>query len=253
VVISTENLSISYNGRTILKHATIAAEPGRVLALVGPSGCGKSSLLAALNRMTEIIPGASVCGTIRFNGRDIDDAFESSVHLRRHVGMIFQKPNPFAMSIRRNVELALRQFGQHSRQAIKVITERVLRDVGLWDEVHNRLDQSALELSGGQQQRLCIARALALEPQVLLMDEPCSALDPISSERVEQLIESMRGKYTVIVVTHNLAQARRIADHVAVFWMRDGVGEIIEQGESEAIFEASTNDLVNAYLSGRKG
>lgn len=252
-MISTENLSISYNGRTILRHATIDAEPGRVLALVGPSGCGKSSLLAALNRMTEIIPGAAVCGTVKFNGQDTRDVFASSVHLRRHVGMIFQKPNPFPMSIRRNIELALRQHGQHSRQAIREITKTVLRDVGLWDEVHDRLDQSALELSGGQQQRLCIARALALHPQVLLMDEPCSALDPISAERVEQLIESMRGKYSVIIVTHNLAQARRIADHVAVFWMRDGVGEIIEQGETEAIFETSTNDLVTAYLSGRKG
>ena len=252
-MISTANLSISYIGRTILRNATIEAEPGRVLALVGPSGCGKSSLLAAINRMTEIIPGASVCGTVKFNGRDTREVFTSSVQLRRHVGMIFQKPNPFQMSIRRNIELALRQQGQHSRQAIREITETVLRDVGLWDEVHDRLDQSALELSGGQQQRLCIARALALKPQVLLMDEPCSALDPISAERVEQLIESMRGKYSVIIVTHNLAQARRIADHVAVFWMRDGVGEIIEQGETEAIFETSTNDLVNAYLSGRKG
>jgi phosphate transport system ATP-binding protein len=236
-----------------LRDATINAEPGRVLALVGPSGCGKSSLLAALNQLTELIPGASVSGTIRFNGQDVRDAFESPTHLRRHVGMIFQKPNPFPMSVRRNVELALRQHARHPRNVIRQITETVLRDVGLWDEVHNRLDQPALELSGGQQQRLCIARALALEPQVLLMDEPCSALDPHSAERVEQLIESMRGKRSVIIVTHNLAQARRIADHVAVFWMHDGVGEIIEQGETEAIFEASTNDLVNAYLSGRKG
>ncbi|TWU19939.1 phosphate ABC transporter ATP-binding protein [Allorhodopirellula heiligendammensis] len=252
-MISTDDLSIEYNGRTILRRATIAAEPGRVLALVGPSGCGKSSLLAALNQMTEIIPGASVCGTIKFNGQDIRDVFETSVHLRRHVGMIFQKPNPFPMSIRRNIELALHQHGKHSKPAINEITETVLRDVGLWEEVHSRLDRPALDLSGGQQQRLCIARALALQPQVLLMDEPCSALDPISAERVEQLIESMRGKYSVIIVTHNLAQARRIADHVAVFWMQDGVGEIIEQGETDAIFDASTNALVNAYLSGRKG
>jgi phosphate transport system ATP-binding protein len=167
--------------------------------------------------------------------------------------MIFQKPNPFAMSIRRNIELALREHGLRQRQQLRQITETVLRDVGLWDEVRNRLDQSALELSGGQQQRLCLARALALKPQVLLMDEPCSALDPMAAELVEQLIRSMRGEFTIVIVTHNLAQARRLADHVAVFWMRDGIGEIIEHGETEQLFEASTNEIVSSYLSGRRG
>lgn len=252
-MISTEDLSISYSGRIVLRGATIDAKPGEVLTLVGPSGCGKSSFLAALNRLTEMIPKARVSGRITFNGESVEDAFPSTVELRRQVGMIFQKPNPFAMSIRRNIELALREHGERNADELRRITETVLRDVGLWDEVHDRLNQSALELSGGQQQRLCIARALALKPQVLLMDEPCSALDPIAAERVEQLILSMRGHYTIIIVTHNLAQARRLADHVAVFWTRDGVGEIIEHGETETLFTQSANETVTAYLSGRRG
>lgn len=252
-MISTENLSISYNGRIVLRNASIAAMPGTVLALVGPSGCGKSSFLAALNRMTELIPGASVTGQVNYNGRAIDEVFPSSAELRQHVGMIFQKPNPFAMSIRRNIALALRGHGHQKREELKQITEAVLREVGLWDEVHDRLDQSALELSGGQQQRLCIARALALRPQVLLMDEPCSALDPVSAGRVEKLIQSMRGNYTIIIVTHNLAQARRLADNMAVFWTRDGVGEIIEHGETGSLFLTSTNEITTSYLSGKSG
>ncbi|WP_164101018.1 phosphate ABC transporter ATP-binding protein [Candidatus Laterigemmans baculatus] len=252
-MISTQKLSISYHGRTVLRNASLVAEPGKVLALVGPSGCGKSSFLCALNRMTDLLPGARVSGQITFDGQGIEEAFASPVELRRNVGMIFQKPNPFAMSIRRNIELAVREHGRHSRSDRQRIIESVLRDVGLWDEVHDRLDHSALELSGGQQQRLCIARALALKPQVLLMDEPCSALDPIAADRVEQLIRSMRGQYTIIIVTHNLAQARRLADHMAVFWICEGVGEIIEYGETESLFRSSANPLVTSYLSGRSG
>ncbi len=252
-MISTENLCVSYHGRQILRNATIAAQPGHVLALVGPSGCGKSSFLAALNRMTELMPGAEVSGRIGFGGKPLDKVFATSVDLRRQVGMIFQQPNPFAMSIRRNIQLALRELGQGDQRFFRKMTETVLRDVGLWEEVHDRLDQSALELSGGQQQRLCIARALALKPQVLLMDEPCSALDPMSAQQVERLIDSMRGKYTIIVVTHNLAQAKRLADQVAVFWIRDGIGEIIEVGAVGEVFENSRNELVKSYLSGRTG
>ncbi|TWU06275.1 phosphate ABC transporter ATP-binding protein [Stieleria varia] len=252
-MITTENLSVSYNGKMVLRNVTITARPGSILGLVGPSGCGKSSFLAALNRLTEIISGASVSGRIQFDGQDIGTVFPSSVELRRHIGMIFQKPNPFAMSIRRNLELPLREHGIRDRGQLKQICESVLRDVGLWDEVSTRLDQSALELSGGQQQRLCIARAIALKPQVLLMDEPCSSLDPLSAERVEQLISSMRGQYTILIVTHNLAQARRLSDQVAVFWTQDGVGRIVEQGETEAVFKESTNPIVASYLSGRRG
>ncbi len=252
-MISMHDLSIAYHGRTVLRDVNLQAEPGQVLALVGPSGCGKSSLLTAMNRMTELIPGASVTGHITFDGQPIDQAFPSAAQLRQRVGMIFQKPNPFPMSIRRNIQLALKEHGERNREALDAITQRALKDVGLWEEVHDRLDQSALALSGGQQQRLCIARALALKPQVVLMDEPCSALDPLSAERVEQLIESLRGEYTVIIVTHNLAQARRLADRLAVFWVRGGVGEIIEQGATEQLFESPTSEIARAYLSGRRG
>ncbi|MBM4000953.1 MAG: phosphate ABC transporter ATP-binding protein [Planctomycetes bacterium] len=252
-MIATRDLAVAYGGRTVVRKASVEAKPGCVLALVGPSGSGKTSFLTALNRLTDMIPGASVSGRVTFDGRDIHDLFPTSAELRRHVGMIFQKPNPFAMSIRRNIELALFEHGERRRGELRRITESVLRDVGLWDEVHDRLDHSALDLSGGQQQRLCIARALALRPRVLLMDEPCSALDPIAAERVEGLIRAMRGHYTIVIVTHNLAQARRLSDHVAVFWMRDGAGEIIEQGETGAVFERSSHEVVASYLSGRRG
>lgn len=252
-MISAINVSVSYHGKIVLRDATVKAEPGKVLALVGPSGCGKTSFLAALNRMTDLIPGANIRGQITFDGRPIDNVFSNRAELRRHVGMIFQKPNPFALSIRQNIELGLREHGQRNRDELRQITEKVLRDVGLWDEVQNRLDQSALELSGGQQQRLCIARAIALKPQVLLMDEPCSALDPLAAEHVEKLIQSMRGQYTIIIVTHNLAQARRLADNIAVFWTRDSVGEIVEHGPTETLFGASSNEIVKSYLSGRRG
>ncbi len=252
-MISTERLSIAYHGRQVLRDVTLEARKGEVLALVGPSGSGKSSFLSALNRITDIIPGASVSGQVRYGDREIGDVFSAASELRRHVGMIFQKPNPFAMSIRRNIELALREHGQRNRAELQSITEAVLRDVGLWEEVKDRLDDSALDLSGGQQQRLCIARALALRPEVILMDEPCSALDPISTDRVEQLIRTMRGRYTIIIVTHNLAQARRLSDRVAVFWTDDGIGEVIAQEETESIFDSCTNEVANAYLSGMKG
>lgn len=252
-MIATRNLSVAYHGRTVLRDATIETRKGEVLALVGPSGCGKSSFLAALNRLTDLVPGATVGGSIRFGDRDIGDAFPSPSELRRHVGMIFQKPNPFAMSIRRNIELALREHGMRGRAELQMTTQSVLQDVGLWDEVEDRLEHSALDLSGGQQQRLCIARALALRPQVLLMDEPCSALDPIAADRVEQLILEMRGQYTIIIVTHNLAQARRLADRMAVFWTRAGVGEVIAQGPTEELFESTTNEIARSYLSGTKG
>ena len=252
-MIATESLSVSYAGRTVLRAASLQVNKGEVLALVGPSGCGKSSFLAALNRMTDLIPGASVSGCVRFDGKDIRNAFPSAAHLRRSVGMIFQKPTPFALSIRRNIELALKEHGLKDRALLQQSVERSLRQAGLWEETRERLDRPASELSGGQQQRLCIARALALQPEVLLMDEPCSALDPFATERIEQLIQGMRGRYTVLIVTHNLAQARRIADRVAVFWTQDGIGEIVEIGPTQAIFEHSTNETVQRYVSGSRG
>lgn len=251
-MITTQSLSIHYGSVTALRNATLSIPGGSVTAIVGPSGCGKSSFLAALNRLTDLIPGARISGQVLLDGADIHDEW-SPAQVRRRVGMIFQKPNPFEMSIRRNIQLALREHGQRDRRQLDAITEHVLRNVGLWDEVRDRLDCSALKLSGGQQQRLCLARSLALQPQVLLMDEPCSALDPIAAARVESLIRSLRGQYTLVVVTHNLAQARRIADHVAVFWNRGGAGEMLEFGPADQMFTAPTHPITAGYLAGTQG
>lgn len=252
-MIHTDELSVHYGSFTAVRNATLSVRQGSITAIVGPSGCGKSSFLSALNRMTDLIPTARVTGKVMIDCCDIYDTCRSPAELRRCVGMIFQKPNPFPMSIRRNIQLALREHGTRDRAELDSITERVLKDVGLWDEVSDRLDSPALQLSGGQQQRLCIARALALEPQVLLMDEPCSALDPIASAKVERLITSLRGRYTIVIVTHNLAQARRIGDDLAVFWVNDGAGEIIEQGPAEDVFKAPSHPTTAAYLSGTRG
>ena len=252
-MIQTESLSVHYGSRIALRNASLSVDQGSITAIVGPSGCGKSSFLMALNRMTDLIPSARVSGRILIDGRDIHRDLRSSSELRRRVGMIFQKPNPFPMSIRHNIQLALREHGTRQRRQLESIMQRVLIDVGLWDEVKDRLDRSAIQLSGGQQQRLCIARALALEPQVLLMDEPCSALDPIAASRVESLIKDLRAQYTMVIVTHNLAQARRLSDRVAVFWMRDGAGEIIEQGPTDLVFHSPADATASAYLAGRYG
>lgn len=252
-MIRTEALSVHYGAFTAVRNASLSVRQGSITAIVGPSGCGKSSFLSALNRLTDLIPTAHITGKVTINCCDIRDNCRSAAELRRCVGMIFQKPNPFPMSIRKNIQLALREHGTRNRAELDSITERVLKDVGLWDEVSDRLDSPALQLSGGQQQRLCIARALALEPQVLLMDEPCSALDPIASAKVESLITSLRGRYTIVIVTHNLAQARRIADDVAVFWVNDGAGEIIEQGPAQTVFETPSHAAASAYLAGTCG
>ena len=252
-MIRTQSLSVHYGPVTAIDGVTLEVPMGEVTAVVGPSGCGKSSYLAALNRMTDLIPGAKVTGQAWLGEREIHGPDLHPIELRRRVGCLFQKPNPFPMSIRRNIQLALREQGQRDRSQLEAITERVLQEVGLWDEVSDRLHQSALQLSGGQQQRLCLARALALEPDVLLMDEPCSALDPLATARIEELIQRLRGRYTVLIVTHNLAQARRIADRMAVFWFQDGAGRMIEEGLTQRLFEDPQNTTAAAYLSGVTG
>lgn len=252
-MIRTKALSVHYGSVTAVRQASLNVPKGRITAIVGPSGCGKSSFLAALNRMTDLIPGAYISGRVFIDCCDVHENGRNPAELRRCVGMIFQKPNPFPMSIRRNIQLALREHGERRKAELEAITERVLHDVGLWHEVKDRLDSSALLLSGGQQQRLCIARAIALQPQVLLMDEPCSALDPMAAAKVESLIQRLRDRYTIAIVTHNLAQARRIADDVAVFWVRDGAGEIIEQGPTEAVFANPSHPITAEYLSGTTG
>lgn len=252
-MIETKNLSVAYAGKTVVSNVSLKVEAGEILAIVGPSGCGKSSFLAAINRLTDLIPGASVSGQVLVDCCDVRSTSRTPVELRKCAGMIFQKPNPFEMSIRKNIQLPLKEHGVRAKSELNRITEEVLRKVGLWDEVSDRLDQTATQLSGGQQQRLCIARAMALRPQIMLMDEPCSALDPISSATVESLIESMRGEFTVVIVTHNLAQAKRISDRTAVFWVVDGVGQLIAEGETKQVFEDPQNETAKAYFSGLKG
>jgi phosphate transport system ATP-binding protein len=247
------NLSVGYGSNTVLEGVSLDIYKGCITALIGPSGCGKTSFLSALNRLTDLIPGASVKGKVNIAGLDVLDPHADLLALRRRVGMIFQKPNPFPLSIRRNLELPLREHGVRNRALLAHKIEAALKDVGLWEEVSDRLDRPALALSGGQQQRLCIARALMLEPEVLLMDEPCSALDPISSRVVEELIQRLRGRLTVVIVTHNLAQARRIANYAAFFWMTERVGKLIEFGQCIELFESPQHELTQAYVSGATG
>ena len=253
IVLRTESLAVHYGEHTALRGVDLAFERGRITALVGPSGCGKTSFLQSLNRLIDLIPRCRIEGRVLFDGQDIYRNGIDLPALRLRIGQIFQKPNPFPTSIAKNVQIALREHGIRDATSLRARTERVLRDVGLWDEVSTRLDSAATGLSGGQQQRLCIARALALEPEVLLLDEPCSSLDPLASGVVEDLIVNLRGRYTVIVVTHNLEQARRIADDLAVFWMQDGAGCLIEHGPAEQIFEQPRSELTKAYVNGLRG
>lgn len=246
-------LSVSYGDFTAVKDVSLDVPEGQITALVGPSGCGKSSFLHSLNRLTDMIPGCRVTGGITLSGETcLCGPSIDVLSLRRQIGMVFQKPNPFPHSIRKNFEIPLREHGV-AKDEIAGIMERTLREVGLWDEVSNRLHKSALNLSGGQQQRLCIARALALEPEVILFDEPCSALDPIASGVVEDHIVALRERVTVLIVTHNLAQARRIADRVAVFWLRDGAGTIVEVGKAADLFAKPSHPDAELYLNGMRG
>ena len=251
--IEVEQLSLHYGQKPALHDVTLSINQGCITALVGPSGCGKTSFLTSLNRLTDLIPGCRVAGRIRLDGLDVLAPHINVIHLRRRVGMIFQKPNPFPLSILKNLEFPLREHGLKDRDRIATSIETVLRDVGLWDEVKDRLHSPALALSGGQQQRLCMARALVLSPEVLLMDEPCSALDPLSSGVVEDLIVGLRGRYTVLIVTHNLAQARRIADYTALFWVQNGAGQLIEAGTAKQIFDDPLDPLTAAYVCGMRG
>lgn len=249
--LQTEQLSLAYAQKPAFKDVSLLVKSGEITALIGPSGCGKTSFLTCLNRLVELTPSCKVSGRILLGNQDVQAL--NVIALRRRVGMLFQKPNPFPLSIIRNIEFPLREHGVRNRAEIDQIIEVALQDVGLWNEVKDRLKAPALSLSGGQQQRLCLARAIALKPDVLLMDEPCSALDPLSSEVVEDLIINLRGKYTVLVVTHNLAQAKRIADHVALFWVQDGAGKLIEFGSVTQIFESPQQTLTAAYVTGRRG
>ena len=252
-VLCARGLTLHYPGKTAFRDVTFPVNAGAITALVGPSGCGKSSLLQSLNRLTDLVPGCRLEGSITLGGTDISAPGTDLIALRRRVGLIFQKPTPFPTTIRRNLDFPLREHGIRSREERAKITERTLTEVGLWSEVKDRLDAPANGLSGGQQQRLCIARTLALSPEILLLDEPCSALDPIASGTVEDLIASLRGRYTIAIVTHNLAQARRLADDVALMWVQGDSGRLIEHAPTQQIFENPKHELTKAYISGQRG
>ena len=250
---ATEALSLFYEDKPAFQNVSLPINRQRITALVGPSGCGKTSFLNCLNRLTDLIPKCRVTGRITLDSVDIHTSSTDVVALRSRVGMIFQKPTPFPISIRKNIVLPLAEHGVHRKVDQNQVLEIVLRDVGLWEEVKDRLNTPAVSLSGGQQQRLCIARTLALKPEVILFDEPCSALDPIASGVVEELIANLGKAYTVVIVTHNLPQARRIADFTAFFWLLENTGQLIEYGSTETIFENPKKAITAAYVNGAKG
>ena len=250
--IKITGLTIRYGSQTALCDVDLDIPANKITGLIGPSGCGKSSLLLALNRMTDMVPNCHVSGSIQFESSEITGPSVDLIQLRRNIGMIFQKPNPFPLSIRKNIELPLRERGIRDRKELGERVDSVLVETGLWDEVKDRLNSSALGLSGGQQQRLCIARALALEPKVILLDEPCSALDPISSGVVEDLIASLKSKTTVILVSHDIAQARRIADQFAVFWYEDNAGRLVEVCHDRKQFENTKHPITRCFIDGTR-
>ncbi|WP_052055235.1 phosphate ABC transporter ATP-binding protein [Myxosarcina sp. GI1] len=254
-VMQIQQLSLRYEHRLAFQDITLSIPQNSIVAIVGPSGCGKSSFLNCLNRLSDLIPDCTVSGRIQLGTLDILNPKVNTTALRRRIGTIFQKPNPFPMSIEKNITFPLKEHGVRDKQERDRVVKRVLQDVGLWSEVKDRLRDSALNLSGGQKQRLCIARTLALQPEILLMDEPCSALDPIASGIVEDLIVLLRQKYnyTIVIVTHNLAQAKRIADYAALFWIDNGCGRLIEFAPAEQFFNAPNCELTKAYINGAKG
>ena len=247
-IISTKALNLFYGDIHALKDITIDMEENKVTALIGPSGCGKSTFLKTLNRMNDLVTGVKITGEVYFEGLNVYKECDI-VELRKRVGMVFQKPNPFPMSVYDNIAYGPRIHGIKIKSQLDEIVEKSLRNAALWDEVKDRLKQNALGLSGGQQQRLCIARVLAVEPEIVLMDEPTSALDPISTLKIEDLIDELKTKYTIIIVTHNMQQAGRISDKTAFFLL----GEIVEYNSTEKIFSVPIDKRTEDYITGRFG
>ena len=254
-ILNLQNLEVFYDKFRAVNNVSLSIEPKRVTALIGPSGCGKSTLLRAINRMHETIPNATVKGTITLDGIDVYGPTVDPVRVRRVIGMVFQKPNPFpTMSIFGNVASGLRLAGASSKSEIAGIVEESLKKAALWNEVKDKLNEPGTSLSGGQQQRLCIARAIAVRPEVILMDEPCSALDPIATLKIEELIRELRTEYTIVIVTHNMQQASRVSDSTAFFSMgEDRGGYLVESGLTPQIFTAPTQQLTEDYVAGRFG
>ena len=248
-IMTVNDLCLWYGNHQALKDINITIPEKSITALIGPSGCGKSTFLKTLNRMNDLVDGVKITGSVKYRGRDIYDPSTDVCELRRQIGMVFQKPNPFPMSIYDNVAYGPRTHGIRSKAKLDDIVERSLRNAAIWDELKDRLKKSALGLSGGQQQRLCIARALAVEPEVLLMDEPTSALDPISTSKIEDLAVELKKDYTIVMVTHNMQQAARISDKTAFFLL----GEVIEYGETESLFSMPKDKRTEDYITGRFG
>ena len=248
-IFSVENVDFYYGEKRALKSINLAIGEKKATAFIGPSGCGKTTLLRCLNRMNDLVLGTRVTGQIKLEGKNIYDPDLDVINLRRRVGMIFQKWNPFPKSIYENIIYGLRIVGINNRAYLDEVVEKSLRRAALWDEVKDNLHKSAADLSGGQQQRLCIARALAVEPEVLLMDEPCSALDPISTAKIEELIHELKDTFTIVIVTHNMQQAARVSDYTAFFYL----GDLIEFGETGKLFTAPEKRQTEDYITGRFG
>ena len=248
-IMTVKDLCLWYGSHQALKNITIDIPEKSITALIGPSGCGKSTFLKTLNRMNDLVPDVKITGDVRYRDEDIFDPAQDVSELRREVGMVFQKPNPFPMSIYDNIAYGPRTHGIKNRAQLDEIVEKSLRGAAIWDEVKDRLQKNALGLSGGQQQRLCIARALAVEPAVLLMDEPTNALDPISTSKIEELAMQLKERYTIVIVTHNMQQAVRISDRTAFFLL----GELVECGETETLFSTPRDKRTEDYITGRFG
>jgi phosphate transport system ATP-binding protein len=254
VRLSTERVSLYYGAFQALRDITLGIPECAITAVIGPSGCGKSSFLRLFNRMNDLIAGARVEGNVELDGINIYERAIDVVELRKRVGMVFQKPNPFPLSVFENVAFGPRRHGSNNRVELEDVVERSLQQAALWDEVKDKLEQSALALSGGQQQRLCIARVLAVEPEVILMDEPCSALDPIATLRIEDLMRSLAENYTIIIVTHNMQQAARVSDMAAFLMMEeDRAGVLVEYGPTGELFTSPKDKRTEDYITGRFG
>jgi phosphate transport system ATP-binding protein len=247
--IELKDVNLRYGTNHVLHDITMDIPERRVTAFIGPSGCGKSTLLRCLNRMNDLIDDVHITGRIQVHGRDIYARGTDVIDVRRRIGMVFQKSNPFPKSIFENVVYGLRIAGIRDKSVLEQAAERSLQGAALWDEVKDRLDQSALSLSGGQQQRLCIARAIAVEPEIVLMDEPCSALDPIATMKIEELVYELKEHYTIVIVTHNLQQAARVSDGTALFWL----GKLVEYGPTSDLFTRPANKMTEDYITGRFG
>lgn len=249
LALSINTLNLHYGTFHALKNVDLNIPRNQVTALIGPSGCGKSSFLRTLNRLNDLIDGATTRGSIMLRGNNILAASTDVIELRTHIGMVFQKPNPFPMSIYDNIAYGPRSHGEKNKKILDQIVMEALVQSALWDEVKDRLHSSALSLSGGQQQRLCIARAIAMKPEIILMDEPTSALDPISTAKIEELITSLKRYYTIVIVTHSMQQAARLSDYTAFFLL----GEVIEYGKTETLFSTPTDKRTENYITGRFG